>query len=124
MKRKTIITILLALVTMEGLAQKKIAEVKADSLLLLVQAGDSCMSQYNTFEALSYYKKAYDIGKGKVSIETEETKIPLDQLEQFENLPPEQVDEIIQKIINGASISDICDRCKVSLSAAMGELFV
>ena len=82
------------------------------------------MSQYNTFEALSYYKKAYDIGKGKVSIETEETKIPLDQLEQFENLPPEQADEIIQKIINGASISDICDRCKVSLSAAMGELFV
>ena len=71
MKRKTIITILLALVTMEGLAQKKIAEVKADSLLLFVQAGDSCMSQYNTFEALSYYKKAYDIGKGKVSIETE-----------------------------------------------------
>ena len=25
---------------------------------------------------------------------------------------------------NGASITDICDRCKVSLSAAMGELFV
>ena len=25
---------------------------------------------------------------------------------------------------NGATITDICDRCKVSLSAAMGELFV
>ena len=25
---------------------------------------------------------------------------------------------------NGATISDICDRCKVSLSAALGELFV
>jgi type III restriction enzyme len=25
---------------------------------------------------------------------------------------------------NGAAITDICDRCKVSLSAAMGELFV
>ena len=26
--------------------------------------------------------------------------------------------------VNGATITDICDRCKVSLSAAMGELFV
>jgi len=25
---------------------------------------------------------------------------------------------------NGATITDICDRCKVSLSAATGELFV
>ena len=25
---------------------------------------------------------------------------------------------------NGATITDICDRCKVSLSAAMGELFI
>ena len=34
MNKKTIITILLALVTMTGQAQKKTAEVKADSLLL------------------------------------------------------------------------------------------
>ena len=55
MKRQTIITILLALVAVAGLAKTKTAEVKADSLLLFVQAGDSCMQQYNTFEALKYY---------------------------------------------------------------------
>ena len=57
MKRQTIITILLALVTVAGLAKTKTAEVKADSLLLFVQAGDSCMRQYNTFEALKYYQE-------------------------------------------------------------------
>ena len=64
------------------------------------------MSQYNTFEALSYYLKAYDIEKGKVSVESaEETKIPLDQLEQLDNLPPEKADEIIRKIKDGAERS-------------------
>lgn len=63
MKRQTIITILLALVTVAGLAKTKTAEVKADSLLLFVQAGDSCMRQYNTFEALKYYQEAYAIAK-------------------------------------------------------------
>ena len=63
MNKKTIITTLLALVTMAGLAQTKTAESKADSLLLLVQAGDSCMQQYNTFEALKYYQEAYAIAK-------------------------------------------------------------
>ena len=48
MNKKTIITILLALVTMTGQAQTKTIEVKADSLLLCIQAGDSCMQQYNT----------------------------------------------------------------------------
>ena len=52
-----------ALVAMAGLAQTKTAEVKADSLLLFVQAGDSCMQQYNTFEALKYYQEAYAIAK-------------------------------------------------------------
>ncbi len=56
--KKTIITILLALVTMTGQAQKKTAEVKADSLLLFVQAGDSCMRLYNSFEALKYYNRS------------------------------------------------------------------
>ena len=54
---------MLALVAITGLAQTKTAEVKADSLLLFVQAGDSCMQQYNTFEALKYYQEAYAIAK-------------------------------------------------------------
>ena len=34
-------------------------EVKVDSLQLLVQAGDSCMEQFNTLEALKYYQQAF-----------------------------------------------------------------
>ena len=32
-----------------------------DSLQILVQRGDSCMQQYNTFEALKHYQRAFDI---------------------------------------------------------------
>lgn len=32
-----------------------------DSLQILVQQGDSCMLQYNTFEALKYYQQAFDV---------------------------------------------------------------
>ena len=75
MNKKTIITTLLALVTMAGLAQTKTAESKADSLLLLVQAGDSCMQQYNTFEALKYYKEAYAIAKPRSQYCTVQMKL-------------------------------------------------
>ncbi len=32
-----------------------------DSLQVYVQAGDSCMQQFNTFEALQYYQRAYEL---------------------------------------------------------------
>ena len=32
-----------------------------DSLTICLQSGDSCMQQYNTFEALKYYQKAYGL---------------------------------------------------------------
>ena len=32
----------------------------SDSLSVCLQKGDSCMQQYNTFEALKYYQQAYD----------------------------------------------------------------
>ena len=32
-----------------------------DSLQILVQRGDSCMQQYNTFEALKHYQRAFDV---------------------------------------------------------------
>jgi len=38
--------------------RKKILEPVVDSLQLVLQAGDSCMQQYNTFEALTYYQQA------------------------------------------------------------------
>lgn len=41
-------------------AKKKVVEpVAADSLTLIIQAGDSLMQQYNTFEALRYYQQAF-----------------------------------------------------------------
>ena len=66
---KQILTvIILALLTItpvrgEVLAKKKIVEPVADSLTIFIQAGDSCMQQFNTFEALKYYQQAYAIAK-------------------------------------------------------------
>ena len=36
-----------------------------DSLTVCVQKGDSCMQQYNTFEALKYYQQAYDLAQSQ-----------------------------------------------------------
>ena len=36
-----------------------------DSLTVCVQKGDSCMQQYNTFEALQYYQQAYDLAQSQ-----------------------------------------------------------
>ncbi len=36
-----------------------------DSLTVCLQKGDSCMQQYNTFEALRYYQKAYDLAQSQ-----------------------------------------------------------
>ena len=111
MNKQAIIVTLFALLASftakgERLSGKRMIEADKDSLAILIFKGDSCMSQYNTFEALGYYLKAYDIEKGKVSVESaEETKIPLDQLEQLDNLPPEKADEIIRKIKDGAERS-------------------
>ena len=36
-----------------------------DSLTVCLQKGDSCMLQYNTFEALRYYQQAYDLAQSQ-----------------------------------------------------------
>ena len=60
---RTLIVITLALVTAlsakgEVSAKKKVVEpVVADTLTLLVQAGDSCMQESNTYEALKYFQQ-------------------------------------------------------------------
>ena len=41
--------------------KQKIEPVAVDSLTLLIQAGDSLMQQYNTFEALKFYQQAFAI---------------------------------------------------------------
>ena len=109
MNKKTFITLMLALVAMMGQAQTK------DSLLLFVQAGDSCMQQYNTFEALKYYQKAYAIAKnrGQQSAE-EQPDIPLDK---FDELPEEKQDEIIEQLKQSAENSSKVD-CMVQMKLA------
>ena len=42
----------------EGLSHKK-TEPVVDSLAICLQAGDSCMQQFNTFEALQHYRQAF-----------------------------------------------------------------
>jgi len=69
---KQILTVIaLALLTVipvrgEVLAKKKTIEpVAVDSLQLLLQAGDSCMKEFNTFEALQYFQQAYQMADNR-----------------------------------------------------------
>ena len=115
MNKKTFITMMLALITVAGLAKTKTAEVKADSLLLFVQAGDSCMQQYNTFEALKYYQEAYAIAKKRSQhLTVEQPNLPLDK---FDELPEEKQDEIIKHLKRFAENSSIVD-CMVQMKLA------
>ena len=63
---KLIVLFILALLTVstaqgEVLSKKKskTEEIAPDSLQLIILAGDSCMQQYNTLEALKYYQQAF-----------------------------------------------------------------
>ena len=131
MNKETIITALLALVTMAGHAKtymiikvpeatacinvmgevsskKKTADVKADSLQLFVQAGDSCMQQYNTFEALKHYQQAYAIAKERSKTQAvEQLDFPIDKLDR---LPREKQNEIIERLKTLAEKSTLVDR--------------
>ena len=57
MKRK--LTLLFAILLLAIVSKAE----NIDSLKICIDAGDSCMRQYNTFEALKYYQRAYDLGK-------------------------------------------------------------
>ena len=116
MNKKTIITALLVLVAMTGWAKsKKTAEIKADSLLMFVQAGDSCMLQYNTFEALKYYQQAYNLAKTRSQERAiDNFDLPIEHLEE---LPEEKQEEIIGRIKNSAEKSAIVD-CMVQMKLA------
>ena len=64
MKHKSLTMLILALLAVstaqgEVSAKKKVIEPVCDSLQLTIQAGDSLMQQYNTFEALRYYQQAF-----------------------------------------------------------------
>ena len=71
-----------------------------DSLKICMEAGDSCMRQYNTFEALKYYQQAYELGKVVAGKQAEDTlKLPIEDLDK---LPQEEADKIIDRLIAGA----------------------
>ena len=109
MNKQTIISALLTLVAMTVQAQTK------DSLQLFVQTGDSCMQQYNTFEALKYYQEAYAIAKKRSQTQTvDQIDFPIDKLEQ---LPQEIKDEMIERLKASAEKSAIVD-CMVQMKLA------
>ena len=66
MMHKALTILTLALLTVssaqgEVSAKKKVIEAEVDTLQLIIQAGDSCMQQYNTVEALKFYQQADEI---------------------------------------------------------------
>lgn len=72
----------------------------SDSLSVCLQKGDSCMQQYNTFEALKYYQRAYELGKAVAGKQAKDTlKLPIEDLDK---LPQEEADKIIDRLIAGA----------------------
>jgi tetratricopeptide (TPR) repeat protein len=90
-------------------------EEKMDSLTIFLQAGDSCMQQFNTFEALKYYQQAYALAKARSQQKAVgHLDLPLDKLEE---LPQEKQDEIIEHLKSMAEKSAIVD-CMVQMKLA------
>ena len=72
----------------------------SDSLKICIEAGDSCMQQYNTFEALKYYQRAYDLGKAVAGKQAKDSlKLPIEYLDQ---IPEEKAEKITDQLIAGA----------------------
>jgi tetratricopeptide (TPR) repeat protein len=59
---------LLSLITLALLTTLSVRGEGLDSLTFYVQAGDSCMQQYNTYEALKCYQRAYAIAEAQDSV--------------------------------------------------------
>ena len=86
-----------------------------DSLQILLQAGDSCMQQFNTFEALKYYQQAYDLAKKRSQQQAvEHLDLPLEQLD---SLPEEKQDEIIERLKHAAEQSAVVS-CPIQMKLA------
>ena len=91
------------ILTLFSLALLTVLPVKgedSDSLPVCLQKGDSCMQQYNTFEALKYYQRAYELGKAIAGKQAKDSqKLPIEDLDK---MPPEEADKIINQLIAGA----------------------
>ena len=51
--------LILSFITLALLAVSPARGESVDSLKICMQAGDSCMREFNTFEALKYFRQAY-----------------------------------------------------------------
>lgn len=110
MKKLPSLFVILALLTVQLARGEAI-----DSLQILLQAGDSCMQQYNTFEALNHYQQAYAIAKTRSQQQAvEQLELPLDKLEE---LPQERQDEIIERLKHAAEQSAVVS-CPVQMKLA------
>ena len=59
---------LFSIITLALLTTLSVRGEGIDSLTFYVQAGDSCMQQYNTYEALKCYQRAYAIAEAQDSV--------------------------------------------------------
>ena len=57
--------LIVIILTLALMAVSPVQGEALDSLTVCVQKGDSCMQQYNTFEALQYYQQAYDLAQSQ-----------------------------------------------------------
>lgn len=107
--------LILSFITLALLTVSPARGESVDSLKICMQAGDSCMQEFNTFEALKYYQKAYDLAKARSQNRAKENLgLPLEHLEK---LPKERQDEIIERLKHSAEQSAIVD-CAVQMKLA------
>ena len=93
----------------------KAQDLRQDSLQMLTSLGDSCMKQYNTLEALRYYRQAYAIAKAISSTKAVQSlDLPLDKLER---LPEEKQMEIIERLRKSAEQSAVVS-CSIQAKLA------
>ena len=110
MKKLPSLFVILALLTVQPARGEAI-----DSLQILMQRGDSCMQQFNTFEALNHYQQAYAIAKTRSQQQAvEHLELPLDKLE---GLPQERQDEIIERLKHDAEQSAVVT-CPIQMKLA------
>lgn len=107
--------LILSFITLALLAVSPARGESVDSLKICMQAGDSCMQEFNTFDALKYYQQAYDLAKTRNrKLAKENLDLPLEHLEK---LPKERQDEIIERLKHSAEQSAIVD-CVVQMKLA------
>ena len=107
--------LILSFITLALLAVSPARGESVDSLKICMQAGDSCMQEFNTFDALKYYQQAYDLAKTRSrKLAKENLDLPLEHLEK---LPKERQDEIIERLKHSAEQSAIVD-CMVQMKLA------